>query len=638
MLESSSHHTLPSSNSTPLFLAHQQPSFVPPPWLPQVLLMARFWWQSGLVQRLQTLSVHRGRAGRYHLTDFLLLLLAYAASSLRSFELFSLQLQPFAPLLMSVWQRASCPSPSALSRFLAALHPQELQAIRLFLFQEFLSFGFEPASLGGLFDRVGHQMLFFDLDPTYEAARQRALVSSDEYPTPRRHRETACAPGYKGRKRGQLLCSRLTLQQSHTHEWLDSWSFPGNTPIFDSLHPVCQRVEAYMKHKQLQPFQAILRLDGAYGYPALARIVSETYGLGYLVRCATYGLLRQEEVKQVLNTQTPLVYEQPESGIVREVFDAGVVCWTPPTNGESAILTHLLITRRKHDGVSPVSVGKKMRGWVYELFAMDALRRDLNAMDRVSLYFGRGGFESTLHQEDEECDPGRWLSKYPQGQELFVLMCQHVWNLRLSWGKLVMEEEPQRTEWSAREEDKKAEQSDEFLCAAGIELEKLGETITHRGRQLAYYDAPTEFCRGCGMKQQCHFVEKTTKEGKAVCLVMQFNKEDETRRLEERIRRIEREPVVWEDWRGTRLRREWVRELERQELKIERIEGEAKMQPERERLKTRSERARRRLSWKEVIARNRLTRNSASYRVTFHGLPTPLANWLDISNASTPSQ
>ena len=62
----------------------------------------------------------------------------------------------------------------------------------------------------------------FDLDGTREAARQRALPQTEDLPPPFRRLDDLCAPGYTGRKRGQVVRTRTVISQAHTYQWLGS--------------------------------------------------------------------------------------------------------------------------------------------------------------------------------------------------------------------------------------------------------------------------------------------------------------------------------------------------------------------------------------------------------------------------------
>jgi len=56
-----------------------------PAWLGEVLLLGEYWRRSGLLECLRNqVQVNRGRMGDYEVSDFVLLLLAYAVSGLNT--------------------------------------------------------------------------------------------------------------------------------------------------------------------------------------------------------------------------------------------------------------------------------------------------------------------------------------------------------------------------------------------------------------------------------------------------------------------------------------------------------------------------------------------------------------------------
>ena len=72
----------------------------------------------------------------------------------------------------------------------------------------------------GLFDRTGRQWLVIDVDGTRQAARLRALPQTGGLPAPSRRFDQVCAPGYQGRKRGEVIRTRTVVLQTHTHQFL----------------------------------------------------------------------------------------------------------------------------------------------------------------------------------------------------------------------------------------------------------------------------------------------------------------------------------------------------------------------------------------------------------------------------------
>jgi len=164
----------------------------------------------------------RRRFGRYDVIDFLVVLFGYAISGERTLEAFYERLQPFAVPFMALFERDQLPARSTLSRFLAALTEAPVEALRTLFLDDLLSRplakGSNEKQTGGLVDRAGNTWAVFDLDGTREAARQRALPQTEELPPAFRRLDDVCAPGYRGRKRGQLVRTRTVISQTHSFQ------------------------------------------------------------------------------------------------------------------------------------------------------------------------------------------------------------------------------------------------------------------------------------------------------------------------------------------------------------------------------------------------------------------------------------
>ena len=164
-------------------------------------------------------SQHR-RFGRYEVIDFLVVLFGYAISGERTLETFYERLQPFAAPFMALFERDQLPARSTLSRFLAALTEAPVEALRTLFLDDLLSRPLSPdKQTGGLVDRAGNTWMVFDIDGTREAARQHALPQTEELPLPIRRLDDVCAPGYTGRKRGEIVRTRTVVSQAHSYQW-----------------------------------------------------------------------------------------------------------------------------------------------------------------------------------------------------------------------------------------------------------------------------------------------------------------------------------------------------------------------------------------------------------------------------------
>src|SRR5205807_1847977 len=87
-----------------------------------------------------------------------------------------------------------------------------------------------------------------------------------------RHRG-ACArcvpPFYTGRKRGEVVRSRTTVVQAHTHQWLGTFGNPGNGEYRAELRRAMAAIRDYLKAHDHPEERTLLRLDGQYGTGAV---------------------------------------------------------------------------------------------------------------------------------------------------------------------------------------------------------------------------------------------------------------------------------------------------------------------------------------------------------------------------------
>ena len=162
---------------------------------------------------------------------------------------------------MALFGRNRLPHRSTLSRFLAALDQPTVEALRT-LFQKDLLARKPFPSPGGLFDRAGHPWLGVDVDGTRATARQRALPKTDALPVPRRRFDQVCAPGYQGRKRGEVVRTRTVILQAHTHQLLGTFGGPGNGDYRGELQRATGVISSYATQIGLSTTYVLVRLDG----------------------------------------------------------------------------------------------------------------------------------------------------------------------------------------------------------------------------------------------------------------------------------------------------------------------------------------------------------------------------------------
>jgi hypothetical protein len=201
-----------------------------PDWFGEVTLISRYLQRQGVLTAIEEqVRFARRRFGRYEVIDFVAVLFGYAVSGERTLEAFYEHLHPWADAFMALFGRDRLPARATLSRFLAALDQTAVESLRTLFLKDLLARPLEKEEQpGGMFDRQGNHYLVFDVDGTREAARQRALPQTADRPAPQRRLRPLCAPGYTGRKRGEVVRSRTTVLQAHTHQFLGTFGNPGN--------------------------------------------------------------------------------------------------------------------------------------------------------------------------------------------------------------------------------------------------------------------------------------------------------------------------------------------------------------------------------------------------------------------------
>ncbi len=395
-----------------------------PAWFGEVALVAHTLTRQGLLAEIsERVRFSRKRFGTYEVIDFLVVLIGYALSGEPTLAAYYERLQPFATPFMALFGRTQLPHRSTLSRFLAALDQASVEALRSVFLQDALARPGPAESVGGLWDRQGQRWVVFDLDGTRQAARQRALPQSPELPPPQRRLRPVCAPGYTGRKRGEVVRTRTTLLQAHTHQWLGTFGGAGNGDYRGELLQGLEVVVAYQRSQGLLPAQALVRLDGLYGDGAIVADL-RVAGVSWTMRGKDYGLLELTQVKERLALPADEQFVHPESGVCRDLFECGELPMTAQGHHSRVIIA----THPAGTTASPIGVTRA--GVVYELFFTALPALGFTAADVVKLYLHRGSFETVLSAEDREQDSDRWSSYTTSGQETWQILSQWMWNLR----------------------------------------------------------------------------------------------------------------------------------------------------------------------------------------------------------------
>jgi hypothetical protein len=361
-----------------------------PSWFGEVVLIAKHLQKHGVLAKISE-QVHfaRKRFGRYEVIDFLAVLFGYAISREHTLEGVYERIQPFAVPFMALFERDQLPSRSALSRFLAVLTEASVDALRTLFLDDLLSRPLMPGKqTGGLVDRTGNTWTIFDIDGTREAARQRALPQTEDLPPASRRLDEVCAPGYRGRKRGQVVRTRTTISQAHSYHWLGSFGNRGNGRYREELRKGVSAIGRYLTAYQLEPSRTLLRLDGQYGNGA---VLSNVAGFADVPRGKDYDLLNHPQIQARLHLPPDQSQQRPESQMERSLYD----CPQIPAGPEGKPCRVIVAT---HPAGKKCSVGVTRAGIVYELFFTNLPQHAFTACDVVELYLHRGAFEPTLSQ------------------------------------------------------------------------------------------------------------------------------------------------------------------------------------------------------------------------------------------------
>lgn len=376
-----------------------------------------------------------------------------------------------------------------------------------------------------------------------------------------------------------------------------------------------QAIRAYVKALSVPLCQAVVRLDGQYGNGA---IVADLAGLTYVMRGKDYHLLDLPHVQARLTEPPDAQTTHPETGTQRALFDLADL-------GVTATGEHSRVIVATHPASStPAPVGVTREGVVYELFFTALPPVAFTAADVVDLYLGRGAFETVLSDEDQEQDPDRWCSHTPCGQEVWQILSQWVWNLRLELGQTLHPTAMRTTEFAPADRSEKPAsvqplastpsygpptlatiwkqgrlQGQDFAfhpdgtlrCPANHPLYPQERRLERDGTLRVLYAARIGHCRPCPLRQQCQWHGTSTRKPRRVSAVLHpviaVPALNETSKAQRAVH-----PILWGDWQRRSHRRELVKLLRSQQVEIRRAETSSPAQPPPPRPLSRTERAR----------------------------------------------
>ncbi len=616
-----------------------------PDWFGEVTVIVSHLHHQGVLATLsEQVRFARRRFGRYEVIDFLAVLFGYAISGERTLEAFYERLQPWASAFMALFGRDRLPARATLSRFLAVLDQSAVESLRTLFLKDLLARPLEKEEQpGGMFDRQGNHYLVFDVDGTREAARQRALPQTEDRPAPQRRLRPLCAPGYTGRKRGEIVRTRTTILQAHTHQFLGTFGNAGNGEYRAELRRAVTAIQSYRETHQHSEERVLLRLDGQYGTGA---VLADLAGLPFVMRGKDYQMLKRAEVQARLQLPPDQHLTHPESGVVRALYD----CPDLPLGPEG--MRCRLVVATHPAGTAKSRIGVTRAGVVYELFLTKLPQSAFTASDVVALYLHRGAFENALADEDQEQDPDRWVSHTASGQEVWQIISQWIWNLRLELGHQLHPDPLRTTEfapalppasnkslspsppqgygpaevalpWKAGRfsgQDFPLQPDGTLRCPAGQALVAQERRREVDGSLRVVYAASIRSCRPCALREQCQWNGSATKKPRQVSVLLHPVV-------------VGSQPILWKDWSRRQHRRACMQLLRHQRVEVRIEQGLSSAPTLPPAPLSRAQRAHYRLTFQERLVRNARVSTSGQVTIRLCGVPADFATSLGLAIA-----
>lgn len=294
--------------------------------------------------------------------------------------------------------------------------------------------------------------------------------------------------------------------------------------------------------------------------------------------------------------------------------------------------------------------------------------------DVLDLYFQRGGFESSLADEDQEQDADRWCSHTPAGQECWQILAQWMWNLRIELSQLAQPTALRTTELAEAQAtqvvigpplaqgrggeaqtapaagrwadparagllggaDFTPQEDGTLRCPAGQTLRERERRPQADGSLRIYYAARLSSCRTCALRTQCLRREPTQRLGRKVSVVLGTPacppSAPPAPALPPAPVPVGTQPLLWRDWGRCAGRRAWMAGLRRQQVSICLLPCPPPTEARSSPLLSRAQRAHRRLSWAQRHRRNASRAQAPWVRVHVPGIPAALAQALGLAS------
>ncbi len=212
------------------------------------------------------------------------------------------------------------------------------------------------------------------------------ITTRETLPSAFHRLDDMCAPGYRGRKRGEVVRTRTTVSQAHSYQWLGSFGNQGNGRYREELRKGLAAIGKYLAAYQLPQERARLGLDGQYGNGA---VLSDVASFSFVTRGKDYHLLDHPLVQARLHLPPDQFQQRPESQMVRSLYD----CPQIPVGSEGTpcrvvIATHPSLAKRR------ARLASRARASSTSSFSPTCREPRFTACDVVELYLHRGALRA----------------------------------------------------------------------------------------------------------------------------------------------------------------------------------------------------------------------------------------------------
>ena len=431
-----------------------------------------------------------------------------------------------------------------------------------------------------------------DVDGTRQSARQRALPQMESLPPAHRRFDAVCAPGYLGRKRGEVVRTRTVILQAHTHQFLGTFGGPGNGDYRGELVRATQVITRYARHPGAFSCFREARVSMVTTRDAAPLLDVLTAGLGVIARSRDYSLLDLEIVKQALARAPDQVCTYPESGMTRALYDCESISLTlTGPQVRLVVATHAATS-------SPPKIGVERDGMVYELFVSTLPSPAFTSSDALDLYLHRGSFETVL--ADEDVEQNRYNMVLPNG---LVLRLREAFQAQRLPRNLMGRCVAQRT----------------------VRCIRHPRRPERDGSLRVLYAARIGHCRSCPLRAKSQESSATIKPRRVSAVLWPLSSPLSTSSPTPTNvpAPLPLAPVLWKDWSRCGIRRGWLKVIRNETVRLT-----SGPQPEPSPLTTPAENVLtrpRRLSWEQRVIRNARSSNAPRLCVTLHGLPATFA-------------